>query len=116
MINVTIVCCILFAGFLGFEAYFKKNLYIESSSSAVNLPIFQESKYRSWDMKPNTRVLHGYGEPKPEVNINSNGLRDNEIPKEKQKKRVLLLGDSFVFGMGGRQSQTIARFLNVKYF
>ena len=31
----------------------------------MNLPIYQESEYRSWEHKPFARAEHGYGDPVP---------------------------------------------------
>jgi hypothetical protein len=51
---------------------------------------------------PNAKIRHRSG--KDEFNVviklNSNGLREREISKEKTKKRILFLGDSFLFGYG----------------
>tara|TARA_A100001037_G_scaffold288225_1_gene298589 strand:- start:346 stop:1131 length:786 start_codon:yes stop_codon:yes gene_type:complete len=45
-----------------------------------------------------------------EIKINSNGLRDNDIPYEKSQsvKRILMLGDSVTLGWGVSEHQTVS--------
>lgn len=115
LINLIIVIITFVICFWVLELYFRYKIkWDHTIPSAVNMPIFKESMYRSWDLKPNSSALQWYEHPTPEVNINSIWLRDNEI-KEKDKKRILLLWDSFVFWMWAYQYQTISRFLNIKY-
>lgn len=85
------------------------------SESAVNLPIFKKSEYRSWDMRPWVKAKHWFWDPTPVIKTNWEWLRWSRIPKEKTKKRILLLWDSFVFWMWANQHQTIDRYLNIKY-
>lgn len=107
----TIVIC-----FLSLELFFKwKIKWNVQSQSAVNLNIFKESKYRSWDMKPFAQAEHWFWNPVPTIKINSDWLRWEEISKEKTKRRILLLWDSFIFWMWEYQEKTIDRFLNIKY-
>jgi len=107
----TIVIC-----FLALELFFKWQIkWSNNAQSAVNLPIFEKSNYRSWNMKPFAEAVHWFWSPTPTIKINSDWLRWKEIPKDKTKKRILLLWDSFVFWMWAYQNQTIDRFLNEKY-
>ena len=103
--------------FLGLEQYFK--FYYQQNSKttslAMNLPIYQESTYRSWDHFPGAEVEHGYGSPPPKIKINSLGLRSPELSEEKNKNRFLLLGDSFTFGMGVREKDTFANRLQKSF-
>ena len=99
------------------EKFFEYKIKSEiATNSAVDLPIFKKSEYRSWDMLPWAKAKQGVWDPTPEISINSVWLRDDEIPAKKTKKRILLLWDSFVFWMWWYQNHTISNFLNKKYF
>jgi len=76
--------------------------FSESGPTAVSLQIFEGSDIYGWGHAPGSLDHHGYGEPTPEVSINSLGFRDDEITikKPENTKRILVLGDSFTFGMG----------------
>jgi len=62
---------------------------------------------RSWTLHHELRP----GYVNPAIHINSFGLRSPEVavPKPPGTIRILLLGDSFTFGMGVRDEQTFAR-------
>jgi lysophospholipase L1-like esterase len=75
--------------------------------TAMNLPIYQKSDYRSWDHKPNATGILG----NTSIKINSQGLRNKEVLKNKTKKRILMLGDSFIFGMGVNAEETLPAYL-----
>lgn len=101
------------------ESYFA-HYYLSSYSlpqTVMNLKIYEKSDYRTWNHKPGSIAYHGYGYPTPKIIINSNGLRDKEITKipESKKQRILMLGDSFTFGMGVKQSETMPAYLQ-KFF
>lgn len=70
-------------------------------ATAINLQIFDGNDLYGWGHYPGAKDYHGYGNPTPEVNINSHGFRDDEVSIEKPEgtKRILVLGDSFTFGM-----------------
>jgi len=54
------------------EFYFTYKLkWNKANSTAVNLPIFKSSIYRSWDLKPNTFTKAGFENPIPIIKINS---------------------------------------------
>ena len=100
-----------------FTAYYQSEKH--TAQTAMNLAIYQNSSYRSWEHKPFAQASHGYGNPTPKISINSLGLRDNEVPEEKTRTRYLLLGDSFTFGMGVDQNKSfparLQSFLGNKY-
>jgi lysophospholipase L1-like esterase len=114
---------VLLLSFTGFflvlilEAFFRGYyLHQETNTKTVlNLPIYQESDYRSWDHLPNSEIQHG----DTFIRIGSHGLRNKEIDTIKTKKRYLLLGDSFAFGMGVNESeafpQKMGSFFGEKY-
>lgn len=116
IINSLIVVFTLIMAFCVLEIFFRVKVNLDSAwSTVVNLPIFAESEYRSWDLKPNAVANHGFGSPTPVVKIDSIWLRDDEIPEKKDVKRIMLLGDSFVFGMWAQTSDTISYILNNTY-
>jgi len=99
------------------EKFFEHKIKAEiASNSAVDLPIFEKSEYRSWGMKPWADAYQWFWNPTPKISINSDWLRDKEISEKKTKNRILLLWDSFVFWMWWYQNQTMSSFLNKKYF
>ena len=99
------------------ELYFRYTIkWNKANPTVINLPIFEKSNLRSWNLKPNTKAFHGFWNPVPEISINSIWLRNEEIPIEKTKDRILMLWDSFVFGMWAHQNETMSEILNTKYF
>lgn len=74
----------------------------KAGPTAVNLKIFEANDTYVWGHKPEVVDYNGYGDPTPEIRINKLGFRDDEILQYKyaNKKRILVLGDSFTFGMG----------------
>ncbi|MFC1810885.1 hypothetical protein ACFLZH_05275 [Patescibacteria group bacterium] len=94
--------------------------YTKEGPTAVNLEIFQESPTYVWGHMPGAIDYHGYENPTPEIRINKLGLRDDELLKSKpdNTKRILVLGDSFTFGMGVSHkniyTEILERILNEK--
>lgn len=84
--------------------------------TAINMRIFEDSEIYGWGHKPGAIDYHGYGNPTPEIKINSFGFRGREITLEKPEntKRILALGDSFTFGMGVREEDIYTEILEKK--
>ncbi len=61
--------------------------------------IHEASKFLGWDLIPGASGVGSLGES---YRINSSGFRGPEVVKEKQpgKPRIMVIGDSFTFGMG----------------
>lgn len=57
-----------------------------------------------WSLEPNSSLVSVDSQRglRYRIDVNSNGLRDRDVPVAKQdgRKRVLILGDSFAFGVG----------------
>ena len=57
-----------------------------------------------WSLDPNSSLVSvdSQRDLRYRIDVNSHGLRDRDVPFEKPegRKRVLILGDSFVFGVG----------------
>lgn len=62
-----------------------------------------------WELKPRQRGFTIAGRPK--ATINSLGFRGPEISLEPRCYRVLMVGDSFAFGYGVGDDETLAHFL-----
>ncbi len=116
IINLLLLTFTLIICFAWLEVFFKYKLkWSKTTSTAVNLPIFKESTYRSWDLEPNAYARSWFEKPVPEIKINSIWLRNDEIPDIKTKKRIMLLWDSFVFWMWAQQYHSISEYLNNTY-
>jgi lysophospholipase L1-like esterase len=65
---------------------------------------------RGWKNKPSATAVYGEAEFRIEVTHNALGYRDREIAREKPPgvRRVLLLGDSFAYGIGVADDETFA--------
>ena len=124
LLNVFVGLCIsiftIGISFFVLEAYFE-NYYTSAKGipqTAMHLPIYENSDFRSWNHKPGAQAEHGFGTPTPKISINSIGLRNDEVG-EKNRTRYLMLGDSFTFGMGVDQSkafpQRLQQFFGEKY-
>lgn len=111
--TVLLVCGTL----IGLEAISRKKWpqRVYEQARASSMPIFAKSAYMVFTTKPNTRVeFSGYtGEFSSRVSINSLGLRGPEVAKEKPPEtyRILITGDSMVFGWGVNDHETFAAHL-----
>ncbi len=82
--------------------------------SDVLNPVCETKKNRHFDlaMNPNLDMVFSAENYLPEyrVTTNSMGFRDVEWPgSEDGKKRIMLVGDSFIFGSGVQQDELLAR-------
>jgi len=86
--------------------------YTREGGTAVNLKIFEASDVYGWGHFP--------GAEADNIKINSLGFRDDEVAPEKDAntKRILVLGDSFTFGMSVSQpeifTEKLEKMLNEK--
>lgn len=82
-----------------------KRSHIEASP-----PIFQEGRNIPWELKPSTEARHLqiFGEWNVSVKINELGLRDQNynLESDSNKKKILMLGDSFTFGHGVEEEES----------
>jgi hypothetical protein len=81
-------------------------------------PIFKNSSYLAWQLNPNASSIHYAVTEEFIVNttINSLGYRDYEfnLKKSPQTKRVLVIGDSYVFGFGVELNESFTKLLEKK--
>jgi len=85
-----------------------------ATASAIPLKIFEESETYAWKHAPGSIDYHGYGDPTPEIKINSLGFRDWEIGMD--DTRILVLGDSFTFGMGVNHEEIFTEVMESKLY
>lgn len=102
------LCLSLFTGELLIRFFVpQKTLSIVKSES---LRCYRRSNHLPYEYIPNCKGrIVGVGSI-TEVNLNNFGLRAHDIT-QKESKRILLLGDSFIFGYGVKYEETIGRAL-----
>ncbi len=76
---------------------------------------FLMPEMRSFVYPPYSRVTHTTSEFTSETRINNLGFRGPCTSIKKERKRVLVIGDSFTFGWGVSQKQTWIHLLSEKY-
>lgn len=79
-------------------------------------PCYQYHSRRYWTLRPNSTATHYFRAPNGKItwsfplSISSQGLRDKEYgPKRSDEYRILMLGDSFVYGHGVSIENTIPK-------
>jgi len=88
----------LILGVSGFDSYVQNRFFVVNR--ALDYPeVFLRDKMLFWKLKPNQTVKSKFFQGHS-YRINSAGLRDNEISKEKNKPRIIALGNSCTFGWG----------------
>lgn len=81
-----------------------------SMVKSESLRCYRQSSYLPYEYIPNCNgMIVGVG-ANTEVKLNNLGLRSHDI-SQKENKRILLLGDSFIFGYGVKYEETIGRVL-----
>ncbi|MHC4706723.1 MAG: SGNH/GDSL hydrolase family protein [Planctomycetota bacterium] len=70
------------------------------------------SERLGWEHLPNQRENFSQRDFSVEIAINSHGMRDDEYPMERtEKKRALVIGDSFGWGFGVEQQERFSEIL-----
>lgn len=79
--------------------------YLKASS-----PYAKPHATRGWHNRPGVQVEYGDPEFSTRVTHDSHGYRSTEIPRERTpgKTRVLVLGDSFAYGIGVEDDETFS--------
>ena len=86
---------------MAYEVYLRFNNALNfDSETAVGLEVFVDSEEMGWEHVPNTKVADYEGE---DLIINAVGHRDTLKPDT--EKSILMLGDSFTFGINAKQSE-----------
>lgn len=92
----------MFAGLVvvAYEVYLRVNNALNfDSETAVGLEIYTNSPEMGWEHIPNTKFADYEGE---DLTINAFGHRDTVKPEVENS--ILMLGDSFTFGINAKQS------------
>lgn len=101
--------------FAGAEIYLRaKNSSPAKSFTAVGLPIYQKSDELTWEHKPEASLPEypaGSGEV---LQINCRGERGEECREPGPLESVIMLGDSFTFGINAKQSAIFPVLLDKK--
>lgn len=124
MDNISLQKKILFSVILAFGAIFTTLFIIEvfvrlfpnitgihSTAYEASPAIYQNDIQRGYALLPGAVARHRSHSGMFDVTyrINAQGLRSSTVSyKDKAKKRILLLGDSFVFGHGVEDNETLA--------
>jgi hypothetical protein len=96
---VLVVFAVIAVG--AYEVYLRVNNALNfDSKTAVGLPIFTDSEEMGWEHEPNSLIEDYNGE---NLVINAFGHRDTV--KLDAEKSILMLGDSFTFGINAKQSE-----------
>ncbi|MBR9677242.1 hypothetical protein GOV04_03805 [Candidatus Woesearchaeota archaeon] len=106
LINFSLLFIVLIFCFLVLEAFFRIT-YPLSQTKTENL---LSDPYLCVKKAPNTKIFSQTPEYSYTVNINSYGLRGEEV--KENKRNIVLIGDSFAVGAGANDSQTISYLLN----
>lgn len=106
---------------VGLVLFFGAEIYLRAKASspaktftAVGLPIYQKSEATSWEHKPEVSIAEypeGSGEA---LQLNCRGERGEECREPGPLESVIMLGDSFTFGINAKQSAIFPVLLDKK--
>lgn len=106
LVVVLIILALILEGFLRLTTKQITQDMIELRSSRV----FQEGEYINFELKPNSEdyMVGVFNEYNTSIKVNSLGWRDKEysIEKPENTTRIIVLGDSFVFGEGVEENES----------
>jgi lysophospholipase L1-like esterase len=115
-INISILLLTLIIIFAGTEAFFRV-FYTPITGVSEHKTLFEYHNELGWQMIPGkTGVYVSKHEFKTMISINSAGMRDIEysLAKPAGKKRIVILGDSFVSSMGVDVSDAFTEIMEFK--
>lgn len=112
LINIGIFLAVCLVFILLAELVFRILIQYKGAPNVVDMEIFEANDTYVWGHHPNTI----YDEKSPVISINSLGFRDEEIETSKPEntKRILVLGDSFTFGIKAEQEWIFPEILEDK--
>ena len=114
-INLAVLAVIAVVLFIGSEIYLRaKSSSPAKSFTAVGLPIYQKSDELTWEHKPESVIAEypdGSGEP---LAINCHGERGEQCREPGPLESILMMGDSFTFGINAKQSAIFPVLLDEK--
>lgn len=114
-INLLVLLGVALVLFFGAEIYLRAKVQSPAKTfTAVGLPIYQKSDATSWEHKPEVNIAEypaGSGEA---LQINCRGERGEECREPGPLESVIMLGDSFTFGINAKQSAIFPVLLDKK--
>jgi len=113
LIVISVIICIFMVIFLEVLVRILSPQNTLSQITSLSPFIYEQGKYISWKLKPNTSGRIITGEFNALYEINSFGHRDKERNKKKKNNltRILVLGDSFTVGFSVQQNETYSAVL-----
>lgn len=103
MLLATVIICTLMLE-LGVRAFFAGPAYL--------CTLYAKDDVLGYTLKPHAEMIIDFNYFKQNVSLNSYGLRDREYgPKDTNERRILALGDSFLFGAVWDANQTFVKVL-----
>lgn len=115
LVNFSVFIILLLVLFAGTEIYLRvKNTAITKTFTAVGLPIYQKSDVVSWEHKPGATIPEYPPNSGEMLSLNCRGERGDICSESSSTKSVLMLGDSFTFGINIKQSAIFPVLLNKK--
>jgi SGNH hydrolase-like domain, acetyltransferase AlgX len=106
LVNLLLLMCSLWLGLLVFEGLFR----VVSGETPRLSGMYSEDRIAGVALTPGFSGSMRTAEFEYQVHVNELGIRDDAIGiKERDKSRVLLIGDSFVFGVGVDLHDSVAK-------
>ena len=87
-----------------------------TNSTSEVAALFEYDELLGWKLKPNSTGFMSNPEFNVTINISQKGLRDKDYPYNKtgNKKRIIVLGDSFTLGVGVEEDERFTEVLEDK--
>ena len=111
---LVIILIMLSTAEIGFRIFFVENSDVDNNEE-LNHTIIEYHEVLGWFMRSHSERRHKTPEFDVIMRTNSHGLRaDHDYAYERipQRRRILLIGDSFTFGHGVNNDETLTAFLD----
>lgn len=105
-LSIVIIIASVNLPLLAIEAYLRFTQHVTKPEETSSHQFYVGDSELGWFHKPNARGIYKKSCFSTEVSINSFGLNDRELGKERKKTRVIVLGDSTTEGLQVEQKNT----------